>query len=172
LVLTVLNLDYPLAVIGVDPGGTTGVAEYLVHSADALPRLHGTKQWGDPDTVMLQMKGVADYWRAQGYQVVFVVEQFDKRPGIADPDFTPKFIINDINRYLTDEIIIWQTPSQAKNLVKPAKNGAADGLKRFGWYTPGMGHANDASRHVITFLVEKLHHMPTILKGWPKRGKR
>jgi hypothetical protein len=105
------------------------------------------------------------------YEVVFVIEQFDKRPGIADPDLTPKYIIRDIENNLPHRTFEWQIPAQAKNLVKPATKGVPDGLKRFGWYKVGMGHANDASRHVIVFLVEKIKHMPTILLGWPKKGK-
>lgn len=170
MALTVLNLDYPLVAIGVDPGVTTGIAEYVINSADDLPVQANTFQWGDYEIVTGQMRERSHYWRELGFDVVFVIEQFDKRPGVVDPDFTPKFIINDIERYLPDEKRIYQTPSQAKNLVKPAKAGVPDGLKRFGWYVVGMGHANDASRHVITFLVEKLKHMPTILRGWPKRG--
>lgn len=167
--LRVLNLDYPMVVIGIDPGVTTGVAAYIVQSPDSLPVLDKTEQWGDPDHVVTNMLNTRYGYEQRGYKSVFVIEQFDKRPGVADPDYTPKYIIRDIERYLPDAVRVYQTPSQAKNLVKPAHKGAPDGLKRFGWYQVGMGHANDASRHVITFLVEKVHHLPTTLKGWPKR---
>lgn len=160
-----------MVVIGVDPGQTTGIAAYVVPAADKLPVLEHSLQWGDYHQVVLQLRDLRYSYEQRGFNnIVFVVEQFDKRPGVADPDFTPKFIINDIEQYMSDEIIVWLTPAQAKNLVKPANRGASDGLKRFGWYKVGMGHSNDASRHVITFLVEKLKHMPTIKKGWPPRG--
>lgn len=171
LALSVLNLDYPMVAIGIDPGQTTGVAVYLIEAEDKLPVQQQTLQWSDPDTVWQKMLKMKQTYQEFGIKhVVFVIEQFDKRPGVADPDFTPRFIIKDIERYLPEHTRVYQTPSQAKNLVKPAKAGAPDGLKRFGWYVVGMGHANDASRHVITFLVEKVKHMPTILKGWPRRG--
>lgn len=166
-----LNLDYPMVLIGVDPGGTTGIAVYDVPSPDELPRLAGYYQWADSWTIAAQLMALKSKVQKQrpDAQVAFVVEQFDNRPGIVDPDFTPKYIIRDIDRDMANEQVFYQTPSQAKNLVKPAHRGTPDGLKRFGWYQVGMGHANDASRHVIVFLVEKLHHMPTILKGWPRR---
>lgn len=168
--LALIKVDYPFAVIGIDPGGTTGAASYIVESADKPPIQDKTAQWGEPDHVTTKMMD----WRYRYNQlgidnVVFAIEQFDNRPGIVDPDLTPLYIINDIKRYMPDAKVFWQTPAQAKNLVKPAVKGAPDGLRRFGWYQPGLGHANDASRHVITFLVEKVHHKPTILLGWPKR---
>lgn len=159
-----------MVVCGIDPGVTTGVAVYLVPSPEEPVVLLETQQWGNYEQVTALMLGIKRKYvnrEAANGSCVFVIEQFDKRPGIVDPDFTPKFIINDIERYLPDEVTVYQTPSQAKNLVKPAKNGVPDGLKRFGWYVVGMNHANDASRHVITFLVERLRHMPTIIKGWP-----
>lgn len=164
--MALMTVEYPLVVVGIDPGVTTGVAIYGVAGPDRLPIQIAAEQWGDPDTVTSKMIALTEKYK----NVIFVIEQFDKRPGVADPDYTPMFIIRDINRDMPDASIVWQIPAQAKNLVKPAKRGAPDGLKRFGWYVVGMGHANDASRHVIVFLVEKLHHKPTILRGWPKRN--
>jgi hypothetical protein len=161
--------DYPFVVIGVDPGGTTGVSVYFVTELSAF--LQESLQWGDPVTVWEQLEELAQKYEASWGPVVFVAEQFDKRPGIANPDFTPKYIIKDIETHLQHRTFVWQTPSQAKNLIKPATKGSPDGLKRFGYYKVGMGHANDASRHVLVFLVEKIKHMPTILLGWPKKGK-
>jgi hypothetical protein len=157
---------YPVTVIGVDPGATTGIAEYIVRDNGAEQTYVG--QWTDPDAVAQDLIVRA---KASKYPVVFVVERFDNRPGVVNPDFTPKFVIRDIKRWVEPAYtVVWQTPSQAKNLVKPPHVGKPDGLKRFGYYVVGKRHANDASRHVIVFLVEQLKHMPTILKGWPKRG--
>lgn len=164
--MALLQIDYPMVVVGVDPGVTTGVAIYGLASSDKYPVLLSAEQWGNPESVSTRMRELLGKYK----NVVFVIERFDKRPGVVDPDYTPMFIINDINRDLPDATIVWQTPSQAKNLVKPARRGVPDGLKRWGWYEVGKGHANDASRHVITFLVEKLAHIPTIKRGWPPRG--
>lgn len=159
--------EYPLIVIAVDPGGTTGVAvfKFLEDSVQYLEHY----QWGDPDYVWKEIHALVHYWQA-GYEVVLVVEQFDKRPGIINPDFTPKFIGRDITNNILDVEIEWQTPSVAMNLVRPpgARHKGPDQLKRFGWYTVKNTHANDAARHAIVFAVERLKHMPTILKGWPR----
>lgn len=166
---TLLHLDYPMVLIGVDPGGTTGVSVYGLNAEDTPAFLLDSIQWGDPDTVSTHLQALVKKWRDASFNVVLIIEQFDKRPGIVEPDYSSMYIIRDIERDMPNETIVWFTPSQAKNLVKPAHKGAPDGLKKFGWYKVGMGHANDASRHVIVFLVERLHHMPTILRGWPKR---
>jgi hypothetical protein len=127
-------------------------------------------QLTEPSKVAQELGAIGLTYDEHGYNIRYVIEQFDNRPGVVNPDFTPKYVINDIKNLIAEEYIQWQTPSQAKNLVKPSHNGTADGLKRFGWYQTKFRHANDASRHVIVYLVERLKHKPTILKGWPKRG--
>lgn len=166
-----IKVTLPLAIIGVDPGGTTGVAEYTLDSMEAQAKLQATGQVTEMGEVVPYLMHAAGGWMQKGYAVLFVIEQFDKRPGVADPDYSAMYVIQFIKTQISDKHIVWQTPSQAKNLVKPAgKSGKADGLVRFGWYKRGQKHANDASRHVVVFLVEKLKHKPTQLKGWPKRG--
>lgn len=126
-------------------------------------------QWGDPDHVWKAIETLVHDWQITN-RVVLVVEQFDKRPGIINPDFTPKFINRDIEINITDVEIVWQIPAAAMNLVRPPghKHKGQDQLKRFGWYKTNNTHANDAVRHAIVYAVEKLRHMPTILLGWPK----
>lgn len=161
------DTKYPVVVIGIDPGGTTGVCDMLF-TEDSVELLD-EDQWPEPDDVWKLLRARAHKYKMIGYRVVLVVEQFDKRPGVVNPDFTPKYINRDIALNLGDYHIKWQVPAAAKNLVKPARRGnGIDGLKRFGWYTIKMPHANDAKRHVIVYGVESLRHMPLILKGWPK----
>ena len=160
---------YPLVVIGVDPGGTTGVAvfgltektvEYIEHF-----------QWGDQNYVWQQIHELVHKWQKKGFTVVLVVEQFDKRPGIINPDFSAKYITRDISNYIKDVEIVWQLPAQAKTLVPQPKGGRPDALKRFGWYSTSNRHANDAVRHFIVYAAEKLRHLPTVLIGWPKQKR-
>ena len=42
-----------------------------------------------------------------------------------------------------------QTPAEAKSFA------TNDKLKKLGWFTGGAGHADDASRHLLTFLVKQ-----------------
>lgn len=162
---------YPFAVIGVDPGGTTGIAEYTVDAEDKPAMLQATAQVPEMTEVVPYLHRAAGHWMSKGYNIVFVIEQFDKRPGVANPDYSAMYVIQYIKPAISDKWIVWQTPSQAKNLIKPASNGKEDGLKRFGYFATGQRHANDASRHVLTYLVEKAKHKPTQIKGWPKHGE-
>ena len=40
-----------------------------------------------------------------------------------------------------------QSPSEAKSFATDAK------LRKVGWYKPGQDHANDASRHLLVYLI-------------------
>jgi hypothetical protein len=158
---------YPIIVVAVDPGGTTGIAvfKFTEHAVEYVEH----HQWEDPNTAWRAIHNLVHYWQS-GYEVVLVVEQFDKRPGVINPDFTPKYINRDIENNIDDVEIVWQIPADAMNLVKPVgkKNHGPDHLKRFGWYLRSNVHANDAARHAIVYGVNKLKHMPLILRGWPK----
>ena len=158
---------FPVVVVAVDPGVTTGIAVFLCLE-DSVEYLE-SHQWGDPDYVWQEIHDLVHYWQF-GYRVVLVVEQFDKRPGIVNPDFTPKYINRDIENNIHDVEIVKQIPDAAMNLVRPPgkKNAGPDHLKRFGWYKVKNTHANDAARHFIVYAVGKLRHQPTILTGWPK----
>lgn len=162
------KIDYPLIVIGIDPGGTTGVAVFgfTDDNVEEVERF----QWGDPDYVWMKIHELVHKWQGKGFRVVLVVEQFDKRPGIINPDFTPKFINRDIVNNIDDVEIVFQIPAAAMNLVRPPgpKHKGPDQLKRFGWYKTTNTHSNDAVRHIIVYAVEVLRHMPTIIRGWPK----
>lgn len=158
---------YPVVVIGVDPGVTTGLSVFLF--TEERVELLEYHQLPDPDFVWIEILRFIRYWQA-GYRVVLVVEQFDKRPGVVNPDFTPKFINRDIENNIANVEIVWQIPAAAKNLVRPPgrTNRGLDHLKKFGWYHKAQGHSNDATRHVIVYGVEKLKHRPLIQLGWPK----
>lgn len=107
-----------------------------------------------------------------GYEVHLVMEQFDKRPGIINPDYSAKFVERDIDNNVAGyHFKEKQIPAMAKNFIKEARrsNGQGDGLKRFGLYQTGLKHSNDSLRHAVTYAVVKLKHEPLILRGWPKQ---
>ena len=159
--------EYPLVVVAVDPGGTTGVVEVLFE-ADSF-HLLVAHQFTDPNKAHLEVQHIIS---AHDLPVHLVVEQWDKRPGITDPDFSAKYVERDIDNNVGGYAVKHkQIPAEAKNMVKePARNsGRGDGLKRFGLYSTGkMKHANDAARHAITYAVMQLKHLPITLVGWPK----
>lgn len=161
-----MGVEYPCILIGVDPGVTTGIA--VMGLTEKTSELLETYQWEEPDTVWRQIRDLAHTWQAKGFSVTLVVEQFDKRPGVISPDFTPKYVNRDIENNILDVPIVWQIPAQAKTLVPQGKKGQQDALKRFGWYQTAHRHANDGIRHCIVYAVEKLRHRPTVDKGWKR----
>lgn len=164
-----IKINWPLALIGVDPGVTTGWAILKLSDPDSEPVLLDCGQWVEQWDVWKTLDAKAQLLEELGFNVILVVEQFDQRPGIVNPDMTPKYINNDIENNLVGKWeVVWQIPAMAKTLVPQAKRGVPDALKRFGWYQTSHRHANDAIRHVITHATHKLRHMPLIRRGWPE----
>lgn len=156
-----------VVVIGVDPGGTTGACAILLEDDNYV--LDGAWQFNDDATAWHDLQKVISHYKAAGYEVHLAIEQFDKRPGIIDPDYSAKYVERDIdNNVVGYDVKHKQTPAEAKNFVKPAKSnkGRGDGLKRFGLYQTSKKHANDALRHAVTYAVVRLKHKPLIEKGW------
>jgi len=103
---------------------------------------------------------------------VVVAEQFDLRPGnefVADLSTVG---VNNIIKWLhawewTCDLV-WQTPGQAKGLVKDKI------LKRLDFWPTGKlvgqkdaNDVRDAARHTVYYAVMTLKHRPTIEAGWP-----
>lgn len=157
-----------MIVVAADPGVTTGIAIFYFGPNNCQYLFH--EQYGDPDTAWKRLHDLV-HQAQEMYpedEVILVVEQFDKRPGVVHPDFTPKYITRDIEINITDVEIVWQIPDMAKTMVPPARKGTSDALKRMGWYLVSNVHANDAARHAVAYAVATRRHMPTILRGWPK----
>lgn len=134
-------------------------------------KLEETFQFTDQNSAWMEVQSAISKYTQLGYEVHLVVEQFDKRPGIINPDYSAKFVERDIDNNVAGyHTKFKQIPAEAKNFIKEAKtnNGKGDALKRFGMYEPGKKHARDALRHVITYAVVRLKHRPLILRGWPK----
>ena len=99
---------------------------------------------------------------------VVVSEQFDLRPSNKfTADLTP-VKVNAVLDWLVDDIH-YQTPAQAKGLVKDAT------LKNLGWWLTGKdvnykdaNDVRDAFRHLVYYLVHDLKHKWTLDNGWPR----
>ena len=102
---------------------------------------------------------------------VLIAEQFDLRPhNTFVADLTP-VEINGALKYVFGDSIVWQTPAQAKGLVKDQV------LKNLGMWptgkTVGQEDANDARdalRHAIHYGATVLKHQPTLQLGWPRES--
>lgn len=127
-------------VVGVDPGGTTGIALWSPAQGLTLRQIEGADHAVD---------WLADTARTLK-SATFVVEKYIITPATAklSQQHDPLEIIGAL-KFLArkyDHKIVLQSPSEAKAFSSNSK------LKRVQWYQPGMDHARDASRHVLLYL--------------------
>ena len=142
--------------LAIDPGGTTGLSQ-IEFSTTREPRLVSVEQ------VQGGLKGFLKWYQGrQGGWDQVICEDFTLRAGVKFPDLSPTYIIGalEASEHWNPVKPIYQSPSQ-----KPMCTDEV--LKRMGFYTVGMPHGNDATRHGIIYL-RKIKNMPTLLKGWPK----
>ena len=144
-----------MRVLGLDPGGKTGVC------------LYDTENPLEPFFLEVEggVRGFSAWWKGQrlseGAQLVCESFRLDDRT--KQPDLSPVEIIG----FLKAEgiPITYQMPSKGKLKVTNAI------LKRAGIYPKrGQvkgGHVVDAERHALEYLVTK-RHRPTIELLWPK----
>lgn len=141
------ELDYKY-VLGMDPGGTTGIAmlRYTDETAPELIYLHQQKD------------GVAGFYNFfHGTQpveeVTIVSESFTIREGVHGADVTPLRIEGMQYVYWGDDVV-YQEPSM-KSLVPDAW------LKEQNLWTPGHRHQMDALIHALVYLRNEMHE-PTL----------
>lgn len=146
--------DYPMRALAVDPGGMTGLAWY-----DDAPFFRSTETATYEETV----RSVTDVLHNDKPDVL-ICEAFLIRSNTHKLDagsFNQTTDLIGACRLLCwqfDTEFVRQTPAEAKSFADDAK------LRRLGWYsvTPG-GHANDATRHLLTYLA-KQRYVP-VLEG-------
>lgn len=130
-------------VVGVDPGGTTGIALWSPAQGLALRQIEGADNAVD---------WLADCARTL-HGAVFVVEKYIITPATAklSQQHDPLEIIGAL-KYITRKYnhkLVMQSPSEAKAF------STNDKLKNVQWYKPGQDHARDASRHVLLYLAKQ-----------------
>jgi hypothetical protein len=149
-----------MIVLGLDPGGKTGVCHYNTE----FPRPAFFEVEGST-------KGFIEWWKKDNANPfgltqagTIVVESFKLDGRTAQPDLTPVEIKGFLDG--TGKVTAYQSPSQAKSLITNTI------LKRAGLYPRrGQvkgGHAVDALRHILYYLVVTLKHRETIELLWPR----
>jgi hypothetical protein len=125
-------------VIGIDPGGTTGTALFMSANLkwfrNQLEGDHHRELWAILEKVKPHVI-VCESWLNLGKEAANVVAP--QYVGIARlyAELSPS------TKWVT------QTPSEGKGFWNDQK------LKKVGLYMPGKRHANDATRHVLHYLV-------------------
>mgnify|MGYP000314222708 CR=1 FL=1 len=135
-------------VIAFDPGKATGLACYTVFDTDGdFESMQLDGGWaGQVDRLA---ENIGDYpWDH------VICESFTVNAGTAkkDPSAYPDvFSLIGTIRYLAwanGAEFHFQTPAEAKSFA------TNDKLRKLGWYKGAPGHADDASRHLLTFLAK------------------
>lgn len=150
-------------VIAIDPGVNTGLVVARVGEEVEILRFDQFICATHVETAH-RIKQVLDTYPG----ATIVAEQFDLRPGNKfSADLTP-VRVNAVLDWLVDDIH-YQTPAQAKGLVKDAT------LKNLGWWLTGkdVGYKDandvrDAFRHLVYYLVHEMRHKWTLDTGWPR----
>jgi hypothetical protein len=150
-----MEMSTTTTILGVDPGGTTGVS-LIEFGFNTQPKVLKFTQ------IPNGLDGfLAWYHTAHHDWDLVVCESFTLRPGVHGVDLSATYVIGALQaleQYRTK--IFYQAPSQ-KSLCDD------EAMKQLGVYLPGNPHANDAARHAIIYL-RSVKHLPTLKKGWPQ----
>lgn len=155
--------DY--GVIGIDPGGTTGLFTVTVNENGYAT----TPAQIGPTEHHLELYNIIENTSAQFDDTYIVCESFlyrnDSRPGLVL--ISREYI--GVAKLACERFrgchYVEQSPAQAKGFVDNNR------LKKLGFYTPNMRHAMDAARHATYFLVNNKEapqdmRIPLLQKGW------
>ena len=153
-------------VISIDPGVSTGVVVAQVRDGGEVEILHFDQFICDNHigTAEILIRLIDQHPGAH-----IVSEQFDLRPGNKfNADLTP-VKVNAILDYKYPGCTTYQTPAQAKGLVKD------QALKNLGWWLTGKdvnykdaNDVRDAFRHLVYYLVHEDKNKWTLDGGWPR----
>lgn len=135
-----------------DPGETTGWTHLSVHSDGEM----GIFSCGETDhlgigNLLFDNQSLRSAACKKEIETIFVVEKFIMQSKITQSPWSLE--TTGLVRYFASRyhipLIDTQKPSEVKNLIKD------DVIKRAGLWQPGAGHANDAIRHALFYLIIK-----------------
>lgn len=142
-------------VIVIDPGLTTGVVKYDRETHEFSPSQLNF------DSTCEYLLGESVFHRKE---VVLVAESFiitAATPRMTQAPWSLEMIgvARMCSRLYCERDLFVQAQSSAMRFSSDQR------LKLMGWYRPGMGHANDAARHLLLFLVTRGWLEPELLKS-------
>lgn len=176
-----MNVNY--RVVGLDPGGTTGIFQY---DAEFMPPLDGK---GKPELIdqtwnwfhlgpnehhgalyaFLESSHIHNYHLAwETFEFRNVDKRFRDNLNLMSREYIGVAKLFAAERKLGPGQVHKYSAGMSKGFIPDkAKNGLAANakLKAMGFYTPAMKHANDAARIVAYFLInnERRHDL---IQGW------
>jgi len=146
-------------VVALDPGGTTGWASLTV--------VGGEDMWEEgqigPDAHHFELWDFLKEESVLHHDMTIVCESFEFRQNKQrnNINLMSREYIGVIRLFgvLFDIPVVFQTAGTGKGFVSDDK------LKVMGLYKPGQRHSNDAKRHLIYYVVTKLHRTD-LLESW------
>lgn len=150
-------------VIAVDPGKATGVA--LLSYSDAMdnPSLLGSYEVQPHEFAPRIRNLIGQMHLDDDFAIVcerFTINAQTVRNSQAPYSLEQIGVLKQTMRdnSIDENTIVWQTPADAKSLFpNPA-------LKKVGtWHVGGEGHANDAIRHGLLYMVKTVKWVPRVL---------
>lgn len=143
-----------------DPGETTGWCHLSVHNEEVGCFNCGEADLNGIGNLLYDNPALKTAVQKQDLiETAFVVEKYVMNSKITQSPWSLE--TTGLIRYFANVYhigLVSQTPSQAKNLI------SNDIIKRAGIYEAGMGHAMDAVRHALYFLVIKKGLLKECLK--------
>lgn len=169
----------PFHVLALDPGGTTGIARAYWAPNDpaaklaTLDQIHFS-QWqlnnGEHHVLLYEtLQAMTQYFERPGQpELEIVCESFEFRQHYNANHFKAKVELISkeyigVTKLFCAEFTIpltFQTASQAKTFIPDEK------VKALNIWQPGMVHANDATRHLLRYLVVQKKIREPITDKW------
>lgn len=147
--------------VGIDPGGTTGWCLMVVEKSAMLKAdikileslaFWSAGEWTGPETRQARRAvELMNEWRAAGVIEDFILRQLAGGRDLLAPVRVTAGIetLLDGERFGVTRVVVKQPGSLAMTTMTDER------LKAVGLYRPGQPHANDATRHVCTWLRRK-----------------
>lgn len=138
-------------VVVLDPGKTTGVVEWDTRPFAGVQPFTA-RELNFKDTCSYLMNVASGYMVSPAQDTVIVAESFIITPATAKNSQAPWSLeVIGVARMVCEVYIGRELRLQQAAAAKRFSSDAR--LKRAGFWTPGKGHANDASRHLLLYLA-------------------
>lgn len=142
-----MKYNGPRFVVGIDPGKKTGIAVYDTHK-DTIE----TWEFDFTEEELARVEDRVLELLADG-DAALSIERFDITPTTHKNSYAPWSL--EVTGWLRRMSLRWRVPFIVQARAA-GKNFSTDHrLRQLGWYVRGKGHANDACRYVLLFLVQR-----------------
>jgi len=147
--------EFVYRVLALDPGGTTGWATYTTEAEGVKPydRLDFTSGHLGPEKHHQALEVLLGNQRTTYFTVV--CERFQDRVGEHSINLMAREYIGVVERWCQENEtqLVMQTPAYAKGFILDYN------LKEAGlWDGPKWKHANDAKRHLLSYMINGTPH--------------